>query len=241
MGGVGWGGSRGWSREPRSGACRSLRPLWVLWLGRSPLVPCRACPICSQVAGWVWRLAWWLPACVASVSEVLKAGVPHSHWGLVTKQVAERDPGAGQGAARGLATLSWASVWGLFTPRLPGFAGDGTRKDRTQALSPASGGDGAALPSGLWALPKNVHGMISTNIFLGTYHVLGTVLEAGVTSVNPTDGLSPSRVSHTRVGRDAEPVCCHHGNKAPPALCLCSSLFLNGLLLTHPTLGSWLV
>lgn len=101
---VEWEGSRSWSREPRSGAYRSLRPLWVLWPGRSPPVPCRACPSCSQVAGWAGRLAWWLPACVALVSEVLDTGVPHSRWGLVTRKVAERDPGSGQEAGRCLAT-----------------------------------------------------------------------------------------------------------------------------------------
>lgn len=71
------------------------------------------------------KAGWWLPACVASVSEVLDTGVPHGHWGLVTKQVAERDPGSGQEAGQRLATLSWTADGGLRAPRLPGLAGAG--------------------------------------------------------------------------------------------------------------------
>lgn len=59
---------------------------------------------------------------MASVSEVLNAGVPHSHWGLVQKQAAERDPGYGQEAVQGLGVLAWTTVWEPLT-RLPGLAG----------------------------------------------------------------------------------------------------------------------
>lgn len=41
------------------------------------------------------RQTWWLPACVALVSEVCSAGVPRRCWGLGTKLVVEPGPGSG--------------------------------------------------------------------------------------------------------------------------------------------------
>lgn len=62
------------------------------------------------------RLAWWLPACVALVSEVLSADVPLSCWGLVKRQTAELDPGSGRELVLRLAMLVVIMVWKQLTP-----------------------------------------------------------------------------------------------------------------------------
>lgn len=83
--------------------------------------------------------------------------------------------------------------------------------------------------------------MISTNIFLGNYHVSGTVLEAGNLRAKPIDGLRPSWVSHTRSRERWETVLLPPWPTRPYLIWAC---YPSVFLLTHPTLvalASWLV
>lgn len=127
----------------------------------------------------------------SSVSEVLSADVPPSHRGLVKKQV-EQDPGHGQEVVQHPAILVWNPVWEPLTPSPRAQYLEG--QDAGSSGLPEAEGRLWHLAWGLF-LPQNVHEMISTSIFLGTYHVSGTVLEAGYTTQNPTNGLWPSWLS----------------------------------------------
>lgn len=53
---------------------------------------------------------------MALVSEVLNAGVPHSHWGLVKKLAAEQDLGYGKGGRTVLVGLHWTMIWEVAHP-----------------------------------------------------------------------------------------------------------------------------